>query len=265
MTLVDFVQILVIAAFVAVCIRLHTGAGALAKFLVFWLAAPFDRTLRTCLVVFFGILGIDALETTNDDAITAWLGWDFTGVIHALEGDFVARTQQLVGFPWLSPLLAFAYVVGFIGLLMGLAHAYQAARDTRRLVMVTYVYAVNFLAVLPFYVFFPVKEPWAHPGSGVAPLTDLHLGPWVMELIRPMSGIDNCFPSYHVSLTVSLALVATDGEPSRLSRFAVVCAALVIASTVILGFHWVIDALVGALLGYLVFRFARGFAARFAG
>lgn len=265
MSLVDVAQILVITLFVVGMIRLHTGPGAFARLVAFWLAAPFDRTLRNCLLVFFGVLGIDALETTNDDAITAWLGWDFTPWIHSLEGDFVARTQALLGHEALTPLLAFAYVVGFIGLLMGLAHAYHAARDTRRLVMVTYVYAVNFLAVLPFYVFAPVKEPWAHPGSGVLPLTDLHLGPWVMELIRPMSGIDNCLPSYHVSLTWSLALVALDGERGALSRFAVVCATLVIASTVILGFHWVIDAILGAVFGWIVFRFARKFAARIEG
>lgn len=265
MSLVDVTQIAIITLFVVGCNRMHNGSGAWRRLLRFWLAIPFERPLRDCIVVFFAILGIDALETRNDDRITAWLGWDFSKWIHRLEGDFVARTQDLLGVPWLSPILAFAYVIGFIGLLMGLVHAYQSAGDSRRLVMVTYVYAVNFLAVLPFYLLFPVKEPWAHPGSGVLPLTDVHLGPWVMELIRPMSGIDNCFPSYHVSLTTSLILVARDGAPGALSRFATVCGAVVIASTVILGFHWVIDAIVGAVFGFIVFRLARNFATRHVG
>jgi membrane-associated phospholipid phosphatase len=263
MTLVALSQIVVIALFVTFCVRLHCGPGATLKVVRFWLDAPFRRPLRECLLVFFGILALDGFETRRDDALTRWLGYDFSATIHALEGDFVATTQEWIGFPWLSPPLAFAYVIGFVGLLVGLTHAYDRAQDRRRLVMVTFAYAVNYLAVLPFYLFFPVKEPWAHPGSGVLPLTDLHLGPWVMELIRPMSGIDNCFPSYHVSLTTSLILIARDGDRGPLARFATVMGATVIVSTVILGFHWVIDALAGALFGIVIHYAGKRFAARF--
>jgi len=262
MSFVDVSQIAIITLFVVGCDRMHNGVGAWRRLLRFWLAVPRERPLRDCILVFFVILGIDALETRNDDRITAWLGWDCGEWIHRIEGNVVARIQDLLGFAWLSPILAFAYVIGFIGLLMGLVCAYRSAGDSRRLVMVTFVYAVNFLAVLPFYLLVPVREPWAHPGSGVLPLTDLHLGPWVMELIRPMSGIDNCFPSYHVSLTFSLILVARDGAPGALSRFATLCGAVVIASTVILGFHWVLDAIFGAVFGYIVFRLARNFVTR---
>lgn len=263
MSKVDAIQIVIITSFVALCLRLACGPGAWRRLVEFWLDVPRRRPLRDCMIVFFAVLGIDALETKNDDRITKALGYDLSGFVNSLEGDAVAVIQRFLGWPWLTPLLAFAYVVGFIGLLVGLAHAYDRRGDQRRLVLVTYSYAVNFLAVLPFYLFFPVKEPWAHPGSNVLPLTDLHLGPWVMELIRPMSGIDNCFPSYHVSLTTSLVLVARDGKNDALSRFATIVGTLVIASTVILGFHWVIDAVLGYAFGFVVFRLGQRFAARF--
>ncbi len=257
MTLVGALQILVMSAFVVICIRLETGSGATRKFARFWLDATRRGTLRNCLLAYFAVFGIDALETTNDARITAALGLDFTPLIQSIEGGFVAAMQRLLGVPLLSPVFAFAYVVGFIGLLMGLALAYDRANDPRRLVLVTWAYAANFLAVLPFYVFFPVSEPWSFEGSGVLPLTDRHLGPWVMELIRPMSGINNCFPSYHVSLTVSLMLIALDGRRTALTWFAQACGWIVIVSTMVLGFHWLLDVIVGGAFGVGVFALGR--------
>jgi membrane-associated phospholipid phosphatase len=262
MPYVESLQIALIVSFVLLCLRLAVGASAFAAFVAFWRDAPRRRPLRGCMIWFFVVFAIDALQTTHDASLTTRLGVDYSAVIHAFEGDLVARTQQALAWPPLTALLAFCYVIGFVGLLLGLAHAYDRAGDFRRLRMVVFAYAANYLLVFPFYLFLPVREPWAHPGSGVLPLTDLHLGEWVMALIRPMSGIDNCMPSYHTSLTFSLMLTALDGRRDALTWFAVICGSLVIASTIVLGFHWVSDVAAGLVAGYFVHRLARRYAAR---
>ena len=52
----------------------------------------------------------------------------------------------------------------------------------------------------------PVPERWAYPDSHAVLLSDL----WstrLIETIRPISGLDNCFPSFHMSGTIALVLV----------------------------------------------------------
>ena len=59
---------------------------------------------------------------------------------------------------------------------------------------------------LPFYLFLPVPERWAYPDAQAILLSDLWSARFI-ETIRPISGLDNCFPSFHVSGTIALVLV----------------------------------------------------------
>ena len=59
----------------------------------------------------------------------------------------------------------------------------------------------DYLISLQFFFFFPVTERWSVPESGATLLSNR----WsvrLIESIRPMSGLDNSFPSFHVSLIV---------------------------------------------------------------
>ena len=118
--------------------------------------------------------------------------------------------------------------------------------------------AVDYLVSLPFFLFFPVPERWAYPDSEAILLSDL----WssrLIEWIRPVSGLDNCFPSSHVSLTVVLILVCYRFQ----ARFRTTVLALglsVILSTFVLGVHWAPDMLAGAAVGVLSVASALRFA-----
>jgi membrane-associated phospholipid phosphatase len=109
----------------------------------------------------------------------------------------------------------------------------------------TVTYAVS----LPFFLFFPVPERWSFPDSNAILLSDL----WSSKLIeafRPISALDNCFPSFHVASTVVIVLV---WFLFRL-RFRVSILALgttVILSTFVLGIHWIADMGAGLALGFL--------------
>ena len=74
------------------------------------------------------------------------------------------------------------------------------------------------------------------------------ISPFLIEGLRPLSGLNNCFPSFHCSLALTFALLLSESANRRLRRTMVVMTALVVASTLYLGFHWVLD-----VLGAVVF------------
>jgi len=63
-----------------------------------------------------------------------------------------------------------------------------------------------------------------------------------------MSGVDNCFPSFHVSLTVLVvAACFTFRVPMRICAAAL--GATIVLSTFVLGVHWVPDMIAGVAVG----------------
>jgi membrane-associated phospholipid phosphatase len=116
---------------------------------------------------------------------------------------------------------------------------------------VTMVYLVS----LPFFVLFPVPERWSHPMSEATLLSDL----WssnLIETIRPVSGLDNCFPSFHSSLTVVIVLCCFLFRV-RLRYTVLFLGLTVLLSTFVLGIHWIPDIVAGMATGVLGVVLAR--------
>jgi membrane-associated phospholipid phosphatase len=106
---------------------------------------------------------------------------------------------------------------------------------------------VDYVLSVPFYVLFPVPERWAFAESGAALLSDQWTS-GLIEFFRPLSGLDNCFPSFHVSLTVIVVLLCfLDRSPWRWTAF--VIGLTVILSTVAIGIHWLADVVGGVAIG----------------
>ena len=84
-----------------------------------------------------------------------------------------------------------------VGVLVALARRKELAPFRVLCLAVT----ADYLVSLPWFLFFPVPERWAYPESNAILLSDL----WTSNLIaaiRPISALNNCFPSTHVSFTV---------------------------------------------------------------
>jgi serine/threonine protein kinase len=189
----------------------------------------------------------------------SWIGYDFAAAFSWFEQGLSFERHDLAG-PVAVYLGSIAYFF-LPALLLALTLVALLRRrhiDGFRMLVfaITGCYALS----LPFYLFLPIPERWAYPDSQAILLSDL----WsarLIELIRPISGLDNCFPSFHVSGTMALVLVSY-----RLGlryRHAVAwLGAAVVLSTLLLGIHWVADIVAGLALAVVSVRLAEWMNAR---
>jgi DNA-binding SARP family transcriptional activator/membrane-associated phospholipid phosphatase len=180
---------------------------------------------------------------------------------HWLEGHYIFEHHELtnrlavVGY-------STSYFILFPLLLLGVGVALARRPGIRPFRVFSLAVVVNYLISLPFFVFFPVPERWAYPAAEAMVLSDL----WsarLIDLFRPFSGLDNSFPSVHVSLTVMLVLVAF-AHRLRFRWSVLWLGATVVLATYTLGIHWISDLVAGAAAGVLSFALARRTDARLA-
>jgi len=197
-----------------------------------------------------------AIETTVRDrwGLGRELGYQLARAAHWFEGAAMAE-----GFDAASPIIVYGYSSAYFFAMLvlvfatGWALANTPGREPFRVfaLAVTVDYAVS----LPFFLFFPVPERWAYPESGAILLSDLW-APELIEVFRPISGLDNCFPSFHVSLTVVMvALAFLYRLRYRWSAFWI--GLLITLSTSVLGIHWLTDITAGLATGILAVTVAR--------
>jgi membrane-associated phospholipid phosphatase len=140
-----------------------------------------------------------------------------------------------------------SYFVVFPVLCLSVVWALARRRDPRPYQAVSLAVAINYLVSLPFFIFFPVPERWSSPVTEAMLLSD-RVSDKLIEFFRPMSGLDNCFPSFHVSLTVLfVGACFMFRVPMRMS--ALVFGTTIVLSTFALGVHWIPDMIAGFALG----------------
>jgi len=201
-----------------------------------------------------------------DQACTAWVvhffgSQDFTHLVHGLEGEAVATVQRTFDWLPLTWFLGFVYVVVFPSLVFVAIFVFDHLRNRRGLAMVLIGYILNYLFELPFYLLFPVREVFHYyrndlGSSSVRLLLD-DIGEVIMRAYRAMSGLDNCFPSFHTSLAVTLALVCWHTGRRRFASVVTFLAIANVFSTVYLGIHWVSDVAGGVVVGLVSYWLAR--------
>ena len=180
--------------------------------------------------------------TVSDRALTAattmrWLEQQITFENHDMASGIAVYGYSLAYF-FLFPFLALA-------VMMALARR----RDPEPYRVFALAIAVDYFISFWFFVFFPVPERWAFPQSGAILLSDL----WssnLIEAFRPMSALDNCFPSFHVSMTVIMVRVCYLYD-IRLRTAIAALGAMVVLSTFTLGVHWVPDMVSGAAVAVI--------------
>ena len=198
-----------------------------------------------------GVFLVNYIQTSVDAALTP----------HTL--GFEAGYPIVEAFRWFEGYLSFewhdttsaiasygysaSYFLIFPVLCLSVALALARQEDPRPYQAVSLAVAIDYAVSLPFFIFFPVPERWSSPVTEAMLLSD-KVSDRLIEVVRPLSGLDNCFPSFHVSLTVLVvAACFMFRVPMRMS--ALVFGAAIVLSTFVLGVHWIPDMIAGFALG----------------
>jgi membrane-associated phospholipid phosphatase len=174
------------------------------------------------------------------------LDFAFATAMLDLEGSAIFAAQEHASIPF-AIALCIAYFL-LLPLLL-VAALVDAARQPvpERLRVLALAVAINYAIALPFFLWMPMPERWALNSSQATLLADV-VSPQLMAMLRPISAIDNSFPSFHVSLSV-LCTVLAFLFGSRY-RHGVLSAAIAVSlSTYLLGVHWIADILAGVGVG----------------
>jgi membrane-associated phospholipid phosphatase len=243
-----------------------SGTGARTRVERSWpaLRAPGLRELVSTRAGLTGMLalifGLNFLETALETKVKGLLnvGQDLAdrlvNTLHWMEGGLSFENHDAT-----STLAVYghslSYFFVFPLLAVGTALALAGRRSITPYRVFCFAIAFAYGLSLPFFLFFPVPERWSYPESGATLLSDLWSSK-LIETVRPISGLDNCFPSFHVSLTVVFVLVCFMFQV-RLRNTVLFLGLTVLLSTFVLGIHWLADIVVGLSVGVLSIALAR--------
>jgi membrane-associated phospholipid phosphatase len=216
-----------------------------------WMRVTRQHTTVAPSMLLAAIFTLNYIETAVDPWLTPSgvgpaAGYPIADAFHWLERGLTFEAHDTTGF-----IAVAGYSASYFALfpLMCLFVAWCLARrpDSRPYRALSAAVAIDYLVSLPFFVFFPVPERWSFPDTEAMLLSD-KLSDKLIEMIRPISALDNSFPSFHVSLT-TLVITACFlfKVPGRTALAAI--GATVVLATFVLGIHWIPDMLAGFPLG----------------
>jgi membrane-associated phospholipid phosphatase len=176
---------------------------------------------------------------------------DYRGAyaVQQIEPEFINFEFHDATVEWATYAYSTSYFILFPVLAIGVLVALARRREIAPFRVLCLATAIDYAISLPWFLFFPVPERWAYPESDAILLSDQ----WTSALInsiRPMSALNNSFPSTHVSLSVILILVCWLFQV-RLRTTVTALATTVILATFVLGIHWLADIIAGVAVGAL--------------
>ena len=129
-----------------------------------------------------------------------------------------------------------------------------SVQDMRHLGFVIFSFFLLVLALVPFWIFFPVDLPdaWRQLARGQS------LSERFVRLVKRIDGRLNCFPSLHVSAALLAALHLQSNLP-QLGAWVLIFPGLVALSVLYTKQHYFVDVPAGLALGWLVFLAYEGF------
>ncbi|MBM7563746.1 phosphatase PAP2 family protein [Paenibacillus sacheonensis] len=174
--------------------------------------------------------------------------YDFSRFFQSIEGSFVANVQHTFQADWLTTFLSFMYIVVLQALIIASVGIYTYLNPNKVMFRaICFAIMFNYLIAIPFFLFLPVSEVW-HQDPNVSFLM-LKVFPDFENQYRALSGLDNCFPSLHTSISVTIAILAVRSGIKRWAWLCCISAVIIIFSIFYLGIHWLIDMCGGLALG----------------
>ena len=208
------------------------------------------RSYKFILIVIgmFSVLALNKYELQIENKMH--LSSNYTAFVFGIEGHFVRDVQQLFYTPWLTPVIVFFYIFMLQSVLAASLGVYLLDKNRVMLYATCYTIMITYAVAIPFYLYFPVNEVWSYLPAGVR-FTMLDVFPKFEQEYRPLSGLNNCFPSLHTAISVSMALLAFRSGNRRWMVISTISAVTIVFGIFYLGIHWLTDMLGGTLLAIL--------------
>ena len=163
----------------------------------------------------FGVLILNKYELRIEQNMH--LTSDYTAFIFGVEGYFVQAFQQFFHSSWLTPIIVFFYIFMLQGTLAASLGVYLLDKNRVMLYATCYAVIINYALAIPFYLYLPVNEVWSYAPAGVT-FHMLDVFPNFEQEYRPLSGLNNCFPSLHTSISITMALLAFRSGNRQIGR-----------------------------------------------
>lgn len=195
-----------------------------------------------------------------DNSFTQWLGIDYTPQIHGFEGNTVADLQRKMANKYLDRYFVYVYAVLFSVILYVFIFVFMYIDKDKILKRIITAQVIMYIIAAPFFVLFPVYAVWTtstnYSEMGYNYSDKVYNGlkvidPTMHSTIRDINCINNCFPSLHVALPLTVVLVLFFSKEIKFGLLGLPISISIIISTVYLGIHWLIDILGGILFAFL--------------
>ncbi|OEG00214.1 hypothetical protein BHF71_05875 [Vulcanibacillus modesticaldus] len=205
-----------------------------------------DRKMLLHFTALFLILYFNKIEQRFSKDLSVG---DYTPIIRQWEGDTVYLIQQFFMNDNLTYILTLFYITIFPTLMVSSVIIYLNDNDLKSFYSFVYALMLNYGLAIPFFLFFPVFEVWHHNPDVQFLIPQVY--PNFEIEYRPLSGIDNNFPSLHTSISVSMALIALQSKNRLFGKVTLIASVFILFSTIYLGIHWLSDMTAGILLGII--------------
>jgi len=232
---------------VAVLIAFGTGRQ---PFAAAWTLLKSLFVSRKYLLFFISVLAIMLLNK-NELRLENWIGvsYDLTPFLAGWEGNWHVRLQNNLHSDLLTAVCAVFYLILFQSAMIASVGIYTQRDNMKMYYAFCIAILVNYFVAVPFYLFVPVNEVWfAH---AQVQFLMLDVFPTFEQEYRSLSGLNNCFPSLHTSISVTLALLAGKSGIRRWAIFNWINAGVIVFSIFYLGIHWLTDMAAGVALAIL--------------
>jgi membrane-associated phospholipid phosphatase len=238
-----------ISTVIAVGLLIAFGTGK-QPFAATWAFLKSMVISRKYFLFFIAVMAIILLNK-NELRLENWLNvqYDLTPVLSGWEGDWPVWLQKNFQSGILTAFCAIFYLVLFQATMVASVGIYTHHKNMKLYYSLCIALLMNYFLAVPFYLFVPVNEVWfVHPQVKFLMLDAF---PAFEQEYRSLSGLNNCFPSLHTSISVTLALLATRSGIRRWAIFTWVNAAVIIFSIFYMGIHWFTDMVAGVALAVL--------------